>query len=160
MAIDATVGGTAANSYVTMAECDLYLENNPYGSAWDSSDEKLIYAQVMLDSMTAWSGTKTTTTQRLDWPREISGAENDEIPLDIKNAQCEIALYLVNNPTEYLPDDDLSEMVIGPIEMVFNRNEKGDQVLLPQIVQGMISGWGSAKTSGLNVASFGVAIRQ
>lgn len=94
MAIDATVGGAAANSYETVAEADAYFASRlPLNPPWDDADSKealLIMATRLLDAMfrgtktlvaqcgqcdafyrigRKWTGAPATTTQRLAWPR-------------------------------------------------------------------------------------------
>lgn len=74
MAIDTTVGGTSANSYVTIVEADSYLSihaSDP--SSWKllSDDEKEIrlkYASLIINTLPL-RGMKASLTQRLAFPR-------------------------------------------------------------------------------------------
>ena len=71
--IDATVGGTTANSYLSIAAADTLTETMLGTLAWTSatSDQKtraLITGTRDLDKLT-WIGSRTSETQALDWPR-------------------------------------------------------------------------------------------
>ena len=115
--IDATVGGTSSNSYVTLAEAEAYFVDRfivGEGKGWDafSDDQKtarLIFATKIIDIL-IFVGEKSDQQQALQWPRQdpdftlsdwaAAGLllikniriERDEIPQQIKDAQCELAL--------------------------------------------------------------------
>lgn len=113
LSIVATVGGATSNSYVTMLEADSYFEARPHSSVWTAATTTermaaLLYATVMVDQMLIPMGYAAETTQALNWPRDevvdCHGTEylDTEIPVPIKNAQCEQALYLLtSDPTTY-----------------------------------------------------------
>lgn len=107
MAIVATSGAANANSYVTLVEAEAFLDNRIGSDEWFTSslqEQALIQACFILDQFD-YIGDRATTTQALEWPRVI----NDEyelghdtfpygatvIPPKLKNAQCEIAFWLV-----------------------------------------------------------------
>ena len=101
--IDATLKGTAANSYVTLAEAEAYFETVPHDEHWTGSDDKknrvLITATRYLDNF-EYYGTRCSTTQALKWPRKdykVDGVKIDEtyIPQPIKNATFELAHSLL-----------------------------------------------------------------
>ena len=101
--IDATLKGTAANSYVTLAEANAYFETVPHDEHWTGSDDKknrvLITATRYLDNF-EYYGTRCSTTQALKWPRKdykVDGVKIDEtyIPQPIKNATFELAHSLL-----------------------------------------------------------------
>lgn len=150
MAIDATVGGSASNSYVTAAEADTYFEGrlNPEGyttATVDIQERALRTATIYLDGRVNWVGhiKDPTTPQALDWPR-IDGVDpltaNDilsgVIPLDLKNAQCEFALYLLDTgePEE---TNTLDAIKVGSLTIDFNEFKSNQ--LIPDIVWSMIS---------------------
>jgi hypothetical protein len=94
---DATAGGPAANSYLTVLEAQDYFDNRrlgpALGDAWDSADPSqealLIMATRIIDmyfvghrtlvhesgespyyiTSSHWTGSPATTTQALAWPR-------------------------------------------------------------------------------------------
>lgn len=102
MSLDATVGGTTANSYVTLAEATTYYTDRAHSSAWEDFEDKsdvLVTASLMLDWYMPWKGSKTDSTQSMEWPRSDvllrDGTEVavDTIPSYIKTAVFELALF-------------------------------------------------------------------
>lgn len=106
-AIDTTISGANANSYLTLAEAEAYFDDRLNISAWQDTDadnrtRALLHAAQRLEREN-WLGDRATTTQRLAWPRigvakvDAEEYESDEIPQQIKDAQCELALHLLAN---------------------------------------------------------------
>jgi len=120
-AIATIIGDANANSYATEAEADTYFDDKVGGSTWidGDSDDKiraLLQAAKRLDQFN-WLGARATSTQALAWPRigvmkrdsanvgyagygyygnypyGLFGEQyaQDEIPQQIKDAQCEFA---------------------------------------------------------------------
>ena len=123
--IDATAGGANANSYITLAQADAYVEamiNSTDVSKWDTGTDDnrnraLAAAAERLDRE-RFLGARATDTQARQWPRtgvrkpdtyvntyatgfpfRISEDyfTDTEIPDQIKRAQIELAVYLKNN---------------------------------------------------------------
>lgn len=104
--IDATVGGSEANSYVTLAEADAYLGlDRLHAESWIAAanitrEASLIWATKILDEAFNWTGFKSTTEQALRWPRsgtyDADGHSYDyeSIPKQVKDATCDLALAL------------------------------------------------------------------
>ena len=101
MALDATPGSDVANSYVTVAEANAYFSDRAHASDWEDNDEQasaLITASSMLDWYIKWKGSKTTSTQSMDWPRtgvvlaDGSAVADDSIPREVKVAVYELTL--------------------------------------------------------------------
>jgi hypothetical protein len=112
-----TIGGTTSNSYVSLQELADYRDLHRLTAVgFDAAepDDKvraLAKAAGKLDREN-WQGSRATTTQRLAWPRlfvqkldavdagygESYGwifgevYKSDEIPQQVKDAQCELAL--------------------------------------------------------------------
>ena len=123
--IDATVGGANANSYMTLAEADAFVEAmvlSTDAAQWDSgntdSRNRALTAAAQRLDRERFLGARTNDTQALQWPREgvrkpdtyvrsyTSGFPfrltedyytNTEIPDQVKRAQIELAVYLHNN---------------------------------------------------------------
>ena len=102
--IDATLKGTAANSYVTLAEANAYFETVPHDEHWTGSDDAknrvLITATRYLDNF-EYYGERCSTTQALKWPRKeykVDGVKIDctFIPQPVKNATFELAHSLLH----------------------------------------------------------------
>jgi len=123
--IDATAGGADANSYITLAEANAFVEamiSSSDVSKWttgndDSRNRALTAAAQRLDRE-RFLGARATDTQALQWPRtgvrkpdtyvntyatgfpfRISDDyfTDTEIPDQVKRAQIEMAVYLKNN---------------------------------------------------------------
>lgn len=111
VAIDATVGGSSSNSFVTLVEAQAYMDGRLNASAWqaastDSQNRALVEATREISSRT-WQGTRNLTSQVLSWPRWFvidpdapwSGTvyfSNLVIPQRVKDATCELAFQFLN----------------------------------------------------------------
>ena len=103
----ATVGSAEANSYLSVAAADTIantmLATLQWGTATtDNKGRALINATRYLDQLD-WIGSRTTTTQALDWPREEAACgdkdyDDDEVPPEIHYATFDLADALLNNP--------------------------------------------------------------
>jgi len=67
-------GIATANSYITQAEADTYLDDRLNSAGWTaaSSDDQiraLLQATKLLDALYDWNGYKTNAGQALQWPR-------------------------------------------------------------------------------------------
>src|SRR5262247_1853050 len=121
--LDTTIGGANANTYVTLQAAEDYHDARLNSEAWTaaSADDKtraLLMAAKKLDSEN-WLGSRATSTQRLAWPRlyvqKVDGLGSGygwgygygygwlfgdvylstEIPQRVKDAQCELALSML-----------------------------------------------------------------
>jgi hypothetical protein len=107
-AIDATVGGTAANSYITVAEGTAFADDVIGTVAWtaasaDNRIRALLAATARLDEL-EWIGAQAAATQALAWPR--TGAECGEkvytstvIPYEVRRGTFDLANLLLSNLT-------------------------------------------------------------
>jgi DnaT-like ssDNA binding protein len=122
-AFDTTVGGAIANSYVTEQQAEDFLDARLNSDAWtgagaDDKKRALLMAAQRLQ-VENWLGNRVTSTQRLAWPRiDVAKVDpvgvafgyggrwgygyqfaevykSDEIPQPVKDAQCELALALL-----------------------------------------------------------------
>ena len=105
MALDATLGGAAANAYLDVDAAALYFATRTRPDAWTNAGAEdraraLVTATTRLEQE-SYVGTKASTAQALKWPRE--GALDDEgeayasatIPAPVLRACCEVALALL-----------------------------------------------------------------
>ena len=137
-AIDTTIGGANANSYVAIGGvggADAYFDDRPSATAWtgattDDKTRALLEATRRLQRQN-WLGGKVTAIQALAWPRvgvqkvDQVGAgytfgwgygysygygylnevyRTDEIPLPVKHAEMELALFLLINGAPPVPN--------------------------------------------------------
>ena len=105
MPIVTTAGAADANSYASVAEADAYLAVRGDTATWTAltpgeKEAKLQWAAIYLDTLN-FRGTRSTSTQALQWPRigvwDRDGFEVDGIPQALKNAQSEMAFQLIAN---------------------------------------------------------------
>jgi hypothetical protein len=115
MVLDATPGGVSANSYVTVQEADAYFALKLGAQAWadlslGSKQQALCHATIQIE-MLDFKGVKLNQSQALAFPRFVAfprhyqpGCSLDEqlypsntIPMDVKKACYEQALWLVKN---------------------------------------------------------------
>ena len=118
---DATLGGSAATSYVSIAEADALLTNTRYNTTWQSNTEAqkseyLVSATFWLDTLD-YVGTRCSPStdnpalpQALKWPRSGATCDGVEatcafIPNEIKQTTAVLAANLSANP----------EAITGPI---------------------------------------------
>ena len=122
-----------ANSYVTVAEADLYMETRLHSEAWatftpEQKSASVVSATSWLDACFRWTGAPTTVEQRLGWPRTGMFTRNQvpippmELPLDLKKATSEFAISLAS--AQRTADNDarnqgISEMEAGPVRLKF-----------------------------------------
>ena len=132
-----TSGDASANSYATSLEVDDYAQAAFDGSAWTSlatqpeKDVLLVRSTRLLDSIVTFAGRRSTATQRLAWPRTYVSRpscgyyDSDEIPQALKDAQCELAIWLAAQATsgsDPFGTNDLAafdSLVVGPISIDF-----------------------------------------
>lgn len=112
-------GLAAADSYVDVAFTDAYLLQYRRGSSWETAttqakEDALLVAAQYLDAKFGcrWLGSRGSADQGLDWPRKrviLNGERLDEsgtdsIPRDLKRAQSEMALTVLDgtDPFEVL----------------------------------------------------------
>jgi len=136
MTLDATVGGAASNSFVTLAEFNHYLETRLHLpasviSASSTNKEKALMWSSRLISALCWLGSGSTDTQRLSWPRLglVYGTgfaiPGNVLPQELKDAVCELAFLLLQKDTT-LPNQaavqGLTKIKAGSVELGF-KNE-------------------------------------
>ena len=160
MALDATLGGASANSYVTVAEADAYFATSFGRTAWGSASAAnkeivLIESTRLLDLLVSWKGYVKSDTQALRWPRtyvpnidgRYSGVgtiksyiSDSIVPKDIKNAVCELAYSLLSNGGFQASENELAKVTVGPVSIDFSDTVKSNG--LPKMVRDMIARWG------------------
>lgn len=177
--INAEAGSSTANSYVTLNEAIEYMDTRLHKTSWLSAgteDKKraLVWATRLLDDQVAWKGIKSSDTQALRWPREYcperdsttgggyedfdSGVGNmtryldgSEIPVFLKNATAEFAMFLLAEDRTLETNRDLmgfKRMRVDVIEMEVDPWTK--RPMLPASVWSIIK-WYAEKTGGLTL---------
>lgn len=139
MPLITTPAGASSNSYATLLEAEAYAETHLYASGWnaasdDAKEQALLMATRLLDGMQrAWTGTATTDTQALGWPRLGMLSRNGfaiasgEIPVALKNAQAEYARQLVGSDLTETSDvvaQGITSVKAGPVAVSFRGQEQ------------------------------------
>ncbi|APX88650.1 hypothetical protein BV394_01980 [Brevirhabdus pacifica] len=103
MALDTTVGGASSDSYDTLAAYQAYGSDMGWTLAADAANEaNLRRAAQVIDRQYAFKGYRASSTQALQWPRDINdliegyAVSSTTIPQAIIYAQFEMA-YLIQN---------------------------------------------------------------
>lgn len=131
-----TVG---TDSYVTLVEAAVYLGRRLRTTPWDSADtatrEKALKHATLCIEALPWTGAKTTSAQLLAFPRNGETA----VPQAIKDAECELALWLLTFDAEalaHLAHAGVTRHGVGPVQLDLAR--AGSVHSLPPIVQSLI----------------------
>jgi len=104
MAIDITLSGANANSYVDIAFADDFFLGRLYSELWidanEAKKEQALRTATRRLDMEKYYGDKAVDTQALAYPRVgygyLDGILIDgTIPKQIKEAQCELAIHLL-----------------------------------------------------------------
>jgi len=129
MALDATVGGVAANSYVTLEEASAYFVDRLHAEGWsnlavEDQPKALITASMQLDWYARWKGSKVSVSQSMGFPRVglllPDGTEYDStlVPPEVKKAVYELVLASVD--VDRTADSDmagLAEIKAGSVQL-------------------------------------------
>ena len=132
MALDTSIGTAESRSYATVDELDAYvpIDNVALDSSLDEAAKEnlLVRAARMIDAIgdreERWPGRRRNTDadgnaviQRLSWPRSAaimrdgSDIPQDSIPPQVKDAQCELAVYISANPDDAAQVIDMLRIV-------------------------------------------------
>lgn len=166
LVIDSTPIGTATNnSYVTLAEADLYFESRRDTATWtDATDADknivLVQATRRLDYEKYYGDREfPSVPQSLSFPRinlgTLDGIELDStIPRQIKEATYELAIYMlgIDMSQPSIDASTKSEVKIGSLQVKYNI-DKSDNVTqkfdtLPPNVVSLIADLSSSVSSG------------
>ena len=154
----ATASSATANSYVTLASANVFLEENIHiYSTWASlstanAEACLIYATTLLDAQVDWIGTKGTSSQALDWPRDDVddpngyAVDSDTIPTFLQRAVSFYGYYL--SQTDRIAEVDtfgFKSLKAGSLAMVIDKYDR--KQVMPVPVWDLVKWYGS-KASG------------
>ena len=157
--IDDTVGGSSSNSYISLANANLYFDNRLYSEVWEcekipNKQKALITATKHIDYKFDFFGIPADLNdQALDWPRNIVYDQDGQlvdgtiIPVFVLDATCELAIELLKEDrvSDY-SNKGLDSIKVGPIDIDFDSDY--DQNLLPDTVLEMLSFFGDVTTRG------------
>jgi hypothetical protein len=149
ISIVATAKATNANSYVTLAETETYMEGRLAVTDWDAETDdnknrSLRMATDVLDGYD-WTGKRTTQSQRLQWPRfgaidrDGWAYDSDTVPRPIKEATYELALALTDGSYEVATDtlEKYERVKVGSLDVTPRSDYRAAQI--PDPVMDLIS---------------------
>lgn len=106
-----TPGASNANAYVTLEVANQYHFDRPPTGFWNIGEDDgaqsvlktqaILYATKLMDSQVEWAGSRTSTSQALQWPRsgvyDRSGylMPSNTIPVLLQHATAEFARELI-----------------------------------------------------------------
>lgn len=149
--IDATIGGTDTNSFLTLVAADALIHARPFHDAWDAindDDEKnaaLVWATRVL-SHYDWKGLIATQTQKLPWPRtgtydnDAREYASDAYPEWLEVACAELAFFMATD--DRLGDsgtEGFSKIKIDKLEFEINPNDR--TAVVPDYILDALSPW-------------------
>lgn len=147
---DASIGTAASNSYCTVDEANLFIsEQRLYGSEWDNCANKeaaLMWATREIDRY-KFIGQIADYDQALKWPRVNAYLPDGRllastsIPLQVKNATAELALWLSISDRSVQPTGgEFQKVKVGPIEVEYRDVPGGTDpiVTMPDTVRGIL----------------------
>ena len=145
MTISLTVG---TNTYISLSDANTYFSKTFKASTWSalSDDNKSIALLEACKKMEQlqYIGIKQSDSQALEFPRNFGNpltygaSEYDGTPQDVKNAQCELALYLytnLNNKVNELRQNGIKSMSLGNESYSFVDNYNGYDINSPECLE-------------------------
>jgi hypothetical protein len=106
-AIDATVGGSASNSYLSLADFATLADNGPLSAVFtaasvDDRTRALLQATERLD-LEAWTGVRVSQSQALAWPRNYA-VDPDRTNTNVGSTFARPYDLVVYLPSTTIPD--------------------------------------------------------
>lgn len=158
-----TIGTNIYSTYRTLAETDAYLAADigadAYVAAADDARKRAIVTGTRTLDRMAWIGDKAESDQDNAWPRintGIEGVEDDETPLDILNAESELAKFLAAG-TDVLNStaaQSIKRQAAGSVSIEYFR-AFDDATRLPLAVQELLAPYLGGGAASSAVLSFG-----
>jgi len=131
---DATASSSSANSYASVSEFQDYVDSFLFSDDADALSSNhiqraLVMAFRIIETL-RFNGSKTTTTQAAQFPR-IGLTDHDgltigssTIPTQLKHAQIELALYLLQTEERYVQEmmdyGQVSNYTSGTMAVAYN----------------------------------------
>ena len=121
-------GDPSANSYVSLAFSDDYMEQSVGRTDWATADVEtkkaaLIEATRVIDSMFTWNSRATNPLQALDWPQESQWDKNGrriaktEIPKALMQVTSDLAYSIYKFGGTNKSVDKVDSVKVGPITL-------------------------------------------
>lgn len=140
---DASVGGTASNSYITLSDANDYFDGRYENGLWSLSDadaQRLLVSATRRIDAERFSGLKAVETQALQLPRDIIANRDGYpysstiIPTNLENAVCELAYFILQSDDRKLSEVELHDIAfiesdeLGPIKNKYRNGSNMDKL--------------------------------
>lgn len=127
------------NTYIDLAGADEYFDGSLNSGAWDSADETikkkaLISAARAIDRQIL-SGEKFDADQAMALPRYITTRDTEEVPQEVKDAQCEEAIERIRRESS----NRMQNIRAGVREFAIGGPTGLQEKLDPGAVRGLLS---------------------
>lgn len=150
----ALVVGT--NSYVDVAEADLYFTDRLYSDNWTSASAEikssaLITACTVLETLCIWDYSKTDSEQDLEFPRN----GETEVLNAVKIAQMEIALEMITQEAVSFTEeeDELKQIKAGSASISLYEKISNPMTIINSITKAQLSPLGLCNFGGSTINS-------
>lgn len=129
-------GVSGSNSYVSIADIDEYVLTNPHDSVWSALTDAekngyAVWSCRVLNQQMDWDGWQVDSDQSLDLPRSgmtdrnFNSIDDDEIPTEIQNAQCELArLLAIEDRTADNGMAGFRQIEVGSINLIADKSDR------------------------------------
>lgn len=148
-----------ANSYASVSTAVDYLSANIHATSFlnavSAVQEKcLVRAAQLLDQFVDWYGSRATTVQALEWPREgvlgrdgVTYIEKTVVPVWLQQAVAEYARFLYDADRSSDPDSqNVKSLKADVVEIEFDKTDR--RALIPSVVRQMVSRYGTVNGAG------------
>lgn len=164
LVLDDTLAGANSNTYISLINANTYFDARLHTTAWtdaltdDIRNRALAMATKRIDQETFY-GTRSTDIQKLAFPRDGLG-DLDSVELDgiipemLKDATCELAIYMISNDMSKPSVDtsNMSEVAVGSIKVKYaidkNDNVSQSYDTLPPFVLSLLDDLSRTVSSG------------
>ena len=166
--IDASIGGSSANSYLTLADAQLIVDGmvqdadvTAWAAATTDAKNRALYTATQRLDRERFIGARSTDTQALQWPRTgvrkpdtyintyaigfpfritTDYYTDTEIPDQIKKAQVMLAVYLNNNVDGLglTGLEDFKNVKVGSLDVTPSQSMGADKI--PPLVERYMAG--------------------
>lgn len=137
-----TAGAANANSFVSLAEAETYMESRLHKTTWEDAEQSdkeaaLIWAARLINRTVRFNGTKASDLQAMAWPRtglvDESGftVSSTSVPQTIKDLQVELAFLLLSSDRTAENEAGaagLTSLRAGPVSLSFKDEIKVKQI--------------------------------
>lgn len=165
---DSTPSSSVSNSYLSVQEADDYFGGRFGADKWatfsNTQKQQLLVTSTKQLDTALFGGRRSKQIQSLQWPR-YALVDNDgypisdtEIPNKVKEATCEMALWIWTEEDRLLSDTEILQVdtyKVGPIDIAVNK----ERIVFPPKVEELLKSIGPSVLVDANTANTISAVR-